>query len=138
MPNRISIAVVALIVALPFSASGQEEQECRVLVAKDWIVMGAASEAGCLKFADEAATPGERQFAKVGETFLKVQGGQRFRSIDGGNTWEPIVAAQATTSFDSLNVLKPPGNEIRELAPAKRSAPKKVIRKKRRRSSTNQ
>src|ERR1044071_8606972 len=82
-------------------------QECRVLVAKEWIAMGATTLAGCFKFADEAVTPGERQFAKVGETFLKIEGDVHFQSVDGGNTWEPVMAQQGAVGFSSLNVLQP-------------------------------
>src|SRR5436190_11594313 len=110
---------VSLAVALAFAAAAspaQEPQECRVLVAKEWIAMGATSLSGCFRFADEAATPGERQFAKSGDTFLKVQGKDHFRSADGGNTWEPVTTTAPAGGFSSLNVLQPPDNEITQIA----------------------
>ena len=123
---------LALLLAAP-AAFAQEAQECRVLVAKDWIAMGTTTLSGCLKFADEAATPGERQFAKLGETFLKVQGVDHFQSSDGGNTWAAISAAPPAGGFDSLNVLEPPQGEAAQLASPEPARPATVVKKKKRR-----
>lgn len=121
-----------LLCASPLGA--QQSQECTVLVAKEWISMGAASLNGCLRFADEAATPGERQFAKFGAVHLKVQGLEHFLSADGGNTWEPIVAQSAQASFGSLNVLQPSdGPVVSPSTPPEVSAHRAPVKKKRRR-----
>ena len=118
-----------LLVAGPAVAQSGS-QECTVLVAKEWIAMGATSLNGCLKFADEAATPGERQFAKFGAAHLKVQDQQHFLSVDGGNTWEPVISQSADARFGSLNVLEP---SDRVVARAAESAPVRAPAKKKRR-----
>jgi len=117
--------VLAVLCCLPGIASSQDSNECRVLVAKEWVSMGATSLGGCLKFADEAATPGERQFAKFGETFLKVQNAEHFQSADGGNTWDSVASSQPAAGFSSLNQLQPPENEMTQLAPESAAEPAK-------------
>lgn len=123
--------------ALAAGAAGASDgtaQECRVLVAKEWIVMGTTSLDGCLRFADEAASPDERQFAKLGDTYLKVQAQEHFQSRDGGNTWEPLRPAQPDAAFTSLNVLQPPDQaRSRSLAP---DAPRRSYTTRKHRRST--
>ena len=128
------LAVVGGLLFLSIAARAQEAQECRVLVGKEWIAMGTTTLGGCLKFADEASSPGERQFAKLGETFLKVQGEEHLQSSDGGNTWQPIASSAPTQGFQSLNVLEPPQGEAAALASPEGSqkAPPKKVKKKRR------
>jgi len=138
MKKLFAMLVPALVCSPIYAQDGL--QECRVLVAKEWIAMGATTLAGCLKFADEAATPDERQFAKVGETFLKIEGGVHFQSSDGGNTWEPLMAQQGAVGFSSLNVLQP-SDRASAASPANPSqadqpAPVKKKKKKKRRRST--
>jgi hypothetical protein len=124
---RAAILAGALLVSVPVVA--QQTEECRVLVGKEWVQMGATTLEGCFKFADEAATPGERQFAKLGNTFLKVQGNQNYQSSDGGNTWEPVASAAPAAGFQSLNVLEPAQGDAAALASSE--APKKPVKKKR-------
>lgn len=122
------------LILLSTVAAGQQTEECRVLVGKEWIAMGTATLAGCFRFADEAATPGERQFAKLGNAFLKSQGDQHFQSFDGGNTWEPVANSAPTSGFESLNVLEAPQGEASALGspPEAQKAPAKKKKKKRR------
>ncbi len=128
MKNALFICM--LLCAAPAGAQ-QGSQECTVLVAKEWIAMGATTLNGCLNFADEAATPGERQFAKFGGIHLKVQGEDHFQSTDGGNTWEPVIAQSADAGFGSLNVLQAPERTVER--PAEASPSRAPVKKKKRR-----
>ncbi|HZP11111.1 MAG TPA: hypothetical protein VFB36_01685 [Nevskiaceae bacterium] len=128
---KAAILTGALLVSGP--AFTQDAQECRVLVGKEWIQMGTTTLAGCFRFADEAATPGERQFAKLGGMFLKVMGDQHFQSPDGGNTWEAVASTAPAEGFQSLNVLEPAQGEAAALASAPGATQKAPVKKKKKR-----
>ncbi|SEP93242.1 hypothetical protein SAMN04488038_102254 [Solimonas aquatica] len=78
---------------------------CRVLIGEDWVVMGATSISSCLKYAEAAATPGERQFAQFGAVNLAYKDGQSYQSTDGGKTWQPI-RSDGGGSIGALNTLR--------------------------------
>lgn len=100
------------------AARAQESlQECRVRVANDWIVIGSMSLTGCLKFAREAATPGQWQEAALGGASLRVMGNQQLESLDGGTTWSPIEHALSPT-IGSLNSLESSPNTGSPSSPA--------------------
>jgi hypothetical protein len=128
---KAAILTGLMLIAAP--ALAQEAQECRVLVGKEWIQMGTTTLSGCFRFADEAASPGERQFAKLGETFLKVSGEEHFQSYDGGNTWEAVASSAPTGGFQSLNVLEPAQGEEAALASTDSSQKPAPVKKKKKR-----
>jgi hypothetical protein len=137
--NKILLALA--LVCLPASALAQQApEECRILFAKEWIPMGATSLSGCFRFADEAASPGERQFARLGDRYLKVEAEQHFQSADGGNTWEPVITEQPAAAFGTLNVLQPSDQVqvragVAEEGPRAMPVKKKKKKKRRRRSN---
>lgn len=135
MSTIMKAAILAGALLVSGTVFAQDADECRVLVGKEWIQMGSTTLAGCFKFADEAASPGERQFAKLGGMFLKVQGDQHFQSPDGGNTWDPVASAAPAQGFESLNVLEPAQGEEGALASPqgeqKSAAPIKKKKKRR-------
>jgi len=130
---KAALFTALALIAAP--ALAQDTQECRVLVGKEWIQMGTTTLAGCFKFADEAATPGERQFAKLGTTFLKVAGEEHFQSYDGGNTWQTVASSAPQGGFESLNVLEPAQGEEAALASdaSAQKAPTAPVKKKKKR-----
>ena len=78
---------------------------CSVLIGRNWIPMSATSINGCFKFAEAAASPGERQIAAFGSSTLAFKNGQYFLSNDGGVTWVNAHPRQAQTAMSSLNKL---------------------------------
>lgn len=135
-----TIKKVAILTGALFACGtsfAQDAQECRVLVGKEWVQMGTTTLAGCFRFADEAASPDERQFAKYGGMFLKAQGSQHFQSPDGGNTWEPVAGNAPTQGFQSLNVLEPAQGEEAALASPSSTQKAPVKKKKKRRYRYN-
>lgn len=67
--------------------------------------MGATTEAACLKFAEAAAAPGERQLAEFGSARLVYDGGRFFRSDDGGQQWHEVSPSSGAATMRTLNRL---------------------------------
>ena len=99
------VAAGLLLLSLGSPAQEAPPQECKLLVAKAWIVMGTTSITGCFKFAEAASLPNQRQFARLGTTDLKIEGGEHFQSFDDGNSWQRVTENQATATIRTLNVL---------------------------------
>lgn len=99
------LALSLMLISAGAMAQNSSGKGCRVLIGEDWIPMGATTISGCLKYAEAAATPGERQFAQFGSTQLSYKDGQSFQSNDDGKTWQPIRGS-SEGSVGSLNTLR--------------------------------
>lgn len=103
------LAVGFLLVSSAVMAQAERPSRgCSILIGQNWIPMSAITINGCFKFAEAAATPGERQLAAFGSSTLAFKNGQYFLSNDGGNTWVNAHPRQTQTVMSSLNKLPSP------------------------------
>lgn len=124
MKKLLSLCLIFL--AAPAMAQEAAGKGCRILIGEDWIPMGATTVSGCLKYAEAAATPGERQFAQFDAINLTYMDGKSFQSTDGGKTWQAIQSSSGT-SVGALNTLRTGPAEPSAAPPAKSVAPPPAV-----------
>ena len=103
-------AALLLALLMPVAAA-DESPLCRIKIGDDWVTMGAESQASCLKFAQSAALPDERQLSEFGGQQFAYENGRLTTTRDGGATWVALPADQdAVDPMQSLNVLRNAGH----------------------------
>lgn len=112
--KKLLVLSLLLLSTGAIAQSGQA-RGCRVLIGEDWIPMGATTVGSCLKYAEAAATPGDRQFAQFDGVQLSYKDGQSSQSTDGGKTWQPVRSSQG--SVGALNTLRAGSEEGSPAAP---------------------
>ena len=112
-PTMVSLsrrAAVLLAVLMPVAAA-DDAPLCRIKIGDDWVTMGAESQASCLKFAQSAALPDERQLSEFGGQQFAYEDGRLSTTRDGGRTWVDLSVEQDTVDpMQSLNVLRDAGH----------------------------
>ena len=112
-PAMVSLsrrAAVLLALLMPVAAA-DDAPLCRIKIGDDWVTMGAESQASCLKFAQSAALPDERQLSEFGGQQFAYEDGRLSTTRDGGRTWVDLSVEQDTVDpMQSLNVLRDAGH----------------------------
>lgn len=103
-------AALLLALLMPVAAA-DDAPLCRIKIGDDWVTMGAESQASCLKFAQSAALPDERQLSEFGGQQFAYENGRLTTTRDGGATWVALPTDQdAVDPMQSLNVLRNAGH----------------------------
>lgn len=106
--SRRTAVLLALLMPV---AAADDAPLCRIKIGDDWVTMGAESQASCLKFAQSAALPDERQLSEFGGQQFAYENGRLTTTRDGGATWVVLPADQdAVDPMQSLNVLRNAGH----------------------------
>lgn len=97
---------ILLLLCSGAAPSAIAESSCRILIGDEWIAMGVNALNSCLKYAEAAASPGERQVAEFDAQRFSYLDGRYFTSNDGGSSWQDFEPFDSVGQISALNTLQ--------------------------------